>query len=433
MIRRNLLKLLALCPFLRFSPTLWAQSVSLREQITPGQRFRIQAKSDLSGSMVGRPEKPSDPVQKIRIQGDSLFDFEETILALDNSQKVVRTLRDYRKATMKRVLNQVQEEISLRPELKRLVLVRNKSREIAFSPDEPLHWSEVDLLQTEVFPCSLAGLLPNKDAMLQSTWQPDTTSMLELTDLETIREQQVQCKLESKGLVNNRSLARVTFAGKVLGIHEDGPNQQMLDGFLFFDTETMHISYMQLKGTSIMLGENGVEVGRMEGKFQLHREVLPAISVTAELLAATMPTPLNTRFLFEQPGMPFSFTYPRPWKVATAFKNQVALEHPEGASLLLARLDASGIPDVHAYKMQAREYFEKDRATIENETAISSVTENPEWNCFSWRVTQAQKREHIHYYFRAKPVPISLALRYSEDGSNFRSDAMRIALAVKTS
>ena len=67
-----------------------------------------------------------------------------------------------------------------------------------------------------------------------------------MTDLEKIEEGRVECKLEEITTIEKRRYARVSFAGTVRGVNEDGPNRQQLDGYFFFDMESNHLSYMSL-------------------------------------------------------------------------------------------------------------------------------------------------------------------------------------------
>ena len=419
----------SLCLYGAVTGAVLAQgSFSLREQTGVGQRFRILAKSELSGSMVSRPENPNEQVQKIQLRGESIFDFDETIIALNTSGEVIRTLRNYRTAWMKRDLNQSVQEIRLREKLRQLVMVRKEIREIAFSPEEPLLWEEVDLLQTEVFPSALTGMLSKGSSEMQAFWKPDPSSLLELTDLESISSQDVKCRFESRGLINNRSIARVSFQGSVAGMHEDGPNKQLLDGYLFFDMDSRHISFMQMKGTSILLGKNGEEVGRIEGRFTLHRDLLPATAVSAELVASTVPVPANTRFLFQNQGVPYSFLYPRAWKITNIQGAQVALEHPQGASLLVAGLDAK-VTDVHSYRKQAKDYFLNLKARVDEESPVQALSSN--WSTFGWQVANGQAREYYQYYFKTGPKPFSVALRWGNPKTDLREDARLIAMAIQ--
>src|SRR5262249_2301166 len=113
---------------------------------------------------------------------------------------------------------------------------------------------------------------PGRSVRTGERWTAARSAVQELTDMERIDEGQVECRFEQITTLSQRRHARIAFAGTVRGINEDGPNRQELDGYLFFDLESNHISYLSLKGISWPLEKAGKARGRAEGQFVLTRQ-----------------------------------------------------------------------------------------------------------------------------------------------------------------
>src|SRR5207244_288303 len=128
------------------------------------------------------------------------------------------------------------------------IVLRLKHKEVPFSPDGPLTWGEIDLVRTDVFTPALAGMFPQGSARPGERWAATNAAIEELTDMERIDEGRIECRLEEITTLSGRRHARVSFAGTVRGVNEDGPNRQQLDGYFYFDLESDHLSYLSLKG-----------------------------------------------------------------------------------------------------------------------------------------------------------------------------------------
>src|SRR5262249_1836770 len=136
-----------------------------------------------------------------------------------------------------------------------------------------LTWGEIDLVRTDVFTPALTGLLPDSAVSPGARWTAANAAIEELTDLERVEEGRVECRFEEITTLSGRRHARGSFAGTVRGVNEDGPNQQQLDGYIYFDLESNHLSYLSLKGIHSLLDKDGKEAGRIEGRFVLTRQV----------------------------------------------------------------------------------------------------------------------------------------------------------------
>lgn len=429
--RRNLLQGIGLNLFFWPLPIRAANNYRLSENFSIGNRFRIQTTSELSGSMLFTPN--NQPRKQIQIKGNSQIDFDETILALDSSNQVSISLRDYRKVELTRTLDGQKQETTLRPEVRKLALIRQGFKKIPFSLEAPLTWNELDLIRTEVFPCTLAGLFPLRSVGLNESWNAGLEAVQELTDLQLLESSQVSCKLDSVNLVNNRQTARISFFGKASGINEDGPNQQILDGYIFFNCETRHLSFLYLKGTIILKNKDGKDVGRIEGRYTLSREMLPAIQLDNKILVKYQPDAANTRLLFESPETAFSFHYPREWKVTSQSDFQATLDHSKEAGLLITKEKASKYTSNAKYRDEALVFIRQQQLRIESQSVIQSVSGTPGLEFFSWDVQIESRRMHLLYFiYRLGQNIFTFACRCpQENKASLRSDIINIVISLK--
>ena len=185
----------------------------------------------------------------LKVRGRGAQDYDERILDAGSADNPApRTLRFYRRVELERTVDDQLQESTLRPTVRRLVIIRNGHREVPFSPDGPMTWGEVHLISKDVFtPALAAALLPDRSVLPGDRWTAKPAAAQELTDLEQI-EGRLECRFSEITSLAGRRLARVTFVGTVRGVGEDGPSRQHLDGFYYFDLESSHLSYLSLRG-----------------------------------------------------------------------------------------------------------------------------------------------------------------------------------------
>ncbi len=429
--RRNLFQSIGLGLFA--SPLMASayQTHNLSETFSPGNRFRITSRTELSGTMqlISSPNS----TKQLLIKGSSQIEFDETILALDSSFKVQKSIRDYRKAELNRNLDGDAQQSTLRPELRKIVILRKDSKKIPFSKEGLLTWDELDLIRTDVFPCALLGLLPSRSVSLNENWIAAKDSIQELTDLDVLQSTEVSCKLDSVNLVNNRRTARISFLGKVAGLNEDGPNQQFLDGYLFFDCELRHLSFLYLKGTSILKNKEGKEVGKMEGRYTLTSEVLPAVSLDNKVVGQYEPESADLKLLLENNRTLFAFSYPREWKVASQSLMQATLDYSNQAGLLITRDNTRRYAFSNTYLKETSEFLQKQQAKIESHQPIQNVFGVIGLESFSWDVQIAGQRVHLLYFvYKKGDAVFTLACRIPLDNKvMLRNDIVSIASSLR--
>src|SRR5207302_5852533 len=118
--------------------------------------------------------------------GKSAIEYDERVLTADTDGQVQKTFRIYRRIDFQRKVGDRPQESTIRPSVRRLVVLRHENAEVPFSPDGPLTWGEIDLVRTDVFTPALLGLLSEKAVNLGDRWKASKAAIQELTDMERI-------------------------------------------------------------------------------------------------------------------------------------------------------------------------------------------------------------------------------------------------------
>jgi hypothetical protein len=353
---------------LLLAPMLSAQdAVRLEEAFVPGYRYHVSQRVDLSGTLTAPPEKGQTSPKPISIRGDSAIEYDERVLEVAPGNTLVRTIRHYERMNFNRTLGDVVQSATLRPAVRRLVLLREGSKKAPFSPDGPLTWDEIDQVRTDVSSPLLVGLLPDRPVRPGDTWQATLATVQELTDLGQVNEGRLICTFEKVVSNDGKRLARVGLSGTLRGSDQDGAAIHTLKGVFDFDLEAKCLTYLQLNGTQVMLRESR-EVGRIEGRFVLSRRPgveNPRLSDDALRGLTLVPNDENSRLLYEDPAVGLRLVYPRRWHIAgTRGSNQVALEAAGGALLLLTVEPLVRTPTSAQFLAESREYLQTQKARI---------------------------------------------------------------------
>jgi hypothetical protein len=409
------------------------EAIVLRENFGAGYQYHVSTRTDLAGSLNLPAEKNQTASKSLPVTGSSSIEYDERILAVDSDGKTQSTARIYRRIDFQRRVGERPQVNTIRPEVRRMVLQRQGSIKVPFSPDGPLTWGEIDLIRTDVFTPALTGLLPTKTIALNDHWSAAAIAIQELTDLERIEEGTVDCRLEQITILEKRRHARVAFAGTVRGVNEDGPNRQQLDGYFYFDLESNHLSYLFLKGVSFLLDRDGKPAGRVEGRFVLTRQApqrsreLDDAGLKGVVLA---PTAENTLLLYDNAETGLRFLYPRRWRVARVQGRQLALDEANGSGLLITLEPLASTPTGPQFLAEVRGWLQKQKARelrIDQPKRLAGAAHHLEQ--FSLEVViEGQRLGLVYFVSRQKDGGATLAARLlPQDLAGLTSDIDRIA------
>jgi hypothetical protein len=384
------------------------EPIRLQESFQPGYQYHVSSRVDLSGSLT-LPVDKKQGSQLLRISGSSAIEYDEKVLETERTAEVNKTVRIYRRVDFQRTVGDRPQESSIRPDVRRLVVLRHDHAEVPFSPDGPLAWNEIDLVRTDVFTPALQGLLPAQAVRIGDSWTASRAAVQELTDMEHLDRGQLDCRFEQMTTVAGRRYARIAFTGAVQGINEDGPNRQQLDGYLLFDIGSNHLSYLSLKGVSTLLDKGGKAQGNVEGRFVLTRQVRNCADLSdVALKGVTLePNEANTLLLFDNSDLGVRFVYPRRWHVAVAdaSRRQIALDAANGSGLLITVEAKAAAPTGDQFLAESRGWLEKQKARVLHQDRPRQLRPAPqELEQFALEVEIGGQRVLMDYYIARQPA-----------------------------
>ncbi len=420
------------------------EAIQLREVFPVGYQYHVSSRVELSGNLSLQPQREvaaerspnSSAPKSLTVTGTSAIDYDERILDAGTEGQVKKTIRIYRRIDFERKIGDRPQESTIRPIVRRMVVLRHRNVEVPFSPDGPLTWGEIDLVRTDVFTPALAGLLPDKAVRPGDRWAAAKTAIQELTDMERIDEGQVDCRFDQITTLAKRRHARISFSGTVRGLNEDGPNRQQLDGYILFDLDSQHVSYLSLKGISFLLDKDGNTQGRVEGRFVLTRQAhTRAKDLSEEALKGVKlePTEDNTLLLYDNPELGVQFLYPRRWHIAGVRGQQIALDEASGSGLLLTLEPPERVPTGAQFLAESRDYLQKQKAKVLRIDQPRRVQAAPrELEQFALEVEVTGQRVLMDYYVtRQSAGGATLAARLlPNDLAAVRKEVERIARSV---
>jgi hypothetical protein len=430
--------LIAVLSVVTACPVILADEVPVRlqEQFAAGYQYHVSVRVDLAGTLTPPSEKDKPSPKQLEVKGDSAIEYDERVLDVDGKGIVTKTARICRRVDFQRTVGDAKQEATIRPAVRRLILLRLNNQEVPFSPDGPLTWGEIDQVRTDVFTPALAGLLPDKAVSVGDKWTAAKTAIQELTDMERIDEGEVTCKFEEVTTIEKRRHARVTFAGAVRGPGEDGSGRHKLEGYLLLDLESNHISYVSLKGVHALLDKDGKEAGRVEGRFVLSRQAntrCKELSDEALKGVDTEPNAENTLLLYDNPDLGVKFVHPRRWKMMGVRGNQVSLDSADGSGGVLMTIEPlSRTPTGAQFLEESRGYLEKQKAKLKRIDRPAEVKGAAGLEHFAIEAEMGGQAFVMDYYtWKQRDGGVLIAARLAkEDAAALQKEVERIARSV---
>jgi hypothetical protein len=342
------------------------ESVRMTETLPVGTQYLVSCQVDINGSLTLPLEKGEMTPRTLPVSGGSRIDYGERVLTVNKLNQVKTTLRMYNRLEFNRKVGTEQQSGTVRPAVRRMVILRQNQIEVPFSPDGPMTWNELDLIRTDVFTPALAGLLPSGAVQVNQTWSAAAFSVQELTDLDQIEEGTLTCRMDQIGQIDGRRQAKASFLGDVRGVGEDGPTRHHLEGYFYFDLDANLISYLSMHGTRQLLDKSGKTVGKIEGSFTLTRRRENTKELADQALQGLKlePNEDNTLLLCDNTELGVRFVYPRRWRIAGVRGQQIALDENGGSGLLLTVDDLKNIPTAAQFLNESRAWLEKEKAKI---------------------------------------------------------------------
>lgn len=357
--------LLAVIPAV--GPLLAADPVLLVETFDDKNVCRVEVKSNISGK-VSVPVGEGKPAKAVELSGRHHYQYDERPLPSEDpaGKKLVRA---YRTFDFTRTIGGEEQTAAIRPAVRRMVVLRSdKGKKAPFSPDGPLTFGEIDAVKNDLFcPSLIAGLLPPKAVAAGAKWPATDAAVIDLTDLEKVDGGGLEVEFVGVIESNKKQYAKLTFAGTVKGVNEDGPSRQTLDGTAYFDLETKRVSYLKLNGVHELLDDKGQVTGKIEGAFTLTREASPKADEFTDAALKNVdlkPSDDNTLLLYDNPDLGVKFLHPRRWRVGVVQGKQFTLDEPQGGGALFTVTSAAKTPTAAAYQEEVKTFLAKQKAKL---------------------------------------------------------------------
>ena len=159
----------------------------------------------------------------------------------------------------------------------------------------------------------------------------------------------------------------IRITGTLTGVNEDGPNRQVLNGTLYFDLDSNHISYLSIRGEHHLLDKDGKTAGKVEGLFVMTRSLNPRsrdLTDDAVRRLSVEPNAENTTLLYDNREIGIRFLYPRRWHVTKVSGPQITLDEVKGSGLLLTVEPAAKIPTGKQYLAEALAYIQQQKGRV---------------------------------------------------------------------
>jgi hypothetical protein len=289
-----------------------AQSHNLSESPKPGECFRIEIVTTLSGHMqVTRDDK----LTTIPLSADNRHTFVEKVLAAENGAPR-KTARHY---SIAQSTSQVGAEKVVRTlgANRRLIVAQRSDALLCYSPAGPLTRAELDVTAEHFDTLQLTGILPDKEVSIGDTWKLSNTAAQALCLFEGLISQELTVSLKEV----KDGAAIIAVEGKASGIDA---------GALVNVTVTASARYDLLKRRLISL-EWKQHDKRDQGPASPASEVESVTTIKRELLeeapkeltkAALVSVPQEDdppgvlkQLLHRDAQGRYSFVYPREWHI----------------------------------------------------------------------------------------------------------------------
>lgn len=376
--------------------------IRLREQFPIDYQYHVSCRADLTGQLTVPAENEKDKPSTVDVRGTSAIEYDERVLENSLGDKPApRTIRLYRRTDLQRTIGGKPQESSIRPNVRRMVIMRSGHKEVPFSPDGPLTWHEIDLVRTDVFTPALAALLPDRPVSVGDRWPAGPAAVEELTDIDKVEDGGLECRFDEVTTLAGRRLARIRLTGTVRGVNEDGPNKQALDGYFYFDLGSNHLSYLSVSGTHFLLDKDGKTTGTIKGQFVLTRQLTPSPDLDDSTIRRLQlePNADNTQLLYDNPDLGIRFYYPRRWRVGQIRGRQITLDEPSGNGLMISIEPLKDTPTAAEYSTEVKSYLAKQKATVLTVDPPRILSNPPnELTEFGLDVEMDKQRVRLQYY-----------------------------------
>lgn len=368
------------------------QKMTLREKYLEGELYLVEASTEQTGLLdtVPDPKQPNLP-KRLSKTGRAKSQYVEKVLLIDRDQLASKTIRKYQVLEAEQKIGSDSTQARLRQQLQHMLLDRQGSQAVTFSPDAPMLIGELEQVRTDVFLPRLAGLLP-LDAVIQgNSWKASNPAVLELTDLQKIDSGFLTCTFAQ---IEPNDIALIKFDGRVTGTTPVGSNEQTIQGNYRFDLKTQRLVALKFEVTSVLMDRDRKRAGDITAIYQMTRRPAPELKIdtTGMTLEATEE---NTLLLVQEPRLGVEMVHSRRWVPRPVNDKSWIIDGPSGSGLTIQMESSNNIPPAESVRKQIEATLGR---TAQN---LKLLPDPPGWQDvqrLSWMGSQNGK-EYVFEYF----------------------------------
>lgn len=400
--------------------SLQAEGYKLKESSESNQTFQVIAQIRVTGKVI--TAQTGGQASSMKLDANATMKFDERRLpGSGRDAEAYRAIRQYEQAESNVDIHQKVTQIRIR-ESRKTVIAQGQREGIQFyTPEGPLRYSEIELLNTPGDSLALLPLLPVKEVTVGEEWECSGWVSQMLVGMEAVLKNEFNCKLES---VEN-SKARVSFSGRLEGATVGASSEIDISGHYIFDLEQnclTHAELVQKEKRSVGAVSPGMEI---EATVTVDRKPVGTPSKLNDQIVDQIPLePEPSNFLLEfQSPWKVRFLYDRNWHIFHQ-SDQFAVMRLLDKGSLVAQCNLSPISSVAPGNHTPDEVFQNDiRASLKEKlTSIDNAEQiKTDDGRYLYRVTASGTVNDLNlewvYYLCASPTgqQISFVFSYEKE------------------
>jgi hypothetical protein len=349
-------------------------TVALRSGRAPGAGDLVQAALEVGGDLKMVEE---GKVRRVKMNVEAKFVYHEKSLQVPAAAHApMRSVRHYDRAEGEIQSGDHPYNPSLRED-RRLIGVEVDRPEVTlFSPQGPLTFDELDLIDVLANSLVLDRLLPQKPVAVQSPWKHPDDVIAAMLGLDTITESDVRSVLT--GIDGGE--AKLEISGRVAGAERGVSTALELKGKYRFDLTAKRITWFGL------LVREDRSVGQVDTGFDVVARLVMKITpgrqsdhLTDAALAGfpLEPTPELTQLSYEPAGGTWLLAHDRRWHVVTEEASQAVMRLIDDGDKL-AQCNVALLPQAADAAQLTLEAFQENvvRALDENFASLARASQH---------------------------------------------------------
>ncbi|HMO35415.1 MAG TPA: hypothetical protein PKA06_05175, partial [Gemmatales bacterium] len=348
----------------------------------------------------------------------------ENLLSTDGKNLGTKTLRRYSPLEGTQKIGDETVQAGLRSSIRHIVFDRQTSQAVTFSPDGPLLLGELEQARSDVFLPRLSGLLPANPVKQGDFWKPELSAVQELTDLQEITRNDLECILHSV----EGDLAVVQFRGQVEGTTPTGSHLQTMQGSYQFQLRERRLKSIRLEVTSTLKSKEGKPAGNITATYELVRK--PASSQLEADGLVLEPTEENTLLLVQEPKFGLEMVHSRRWVPRLPTEKNWQIDGPSGSGITIQFENSSAVSSAQDMRKPI------ETTLIKAVPDLKALADPPGWPSverLAWQGTQNGKEYVFEYLlWKQKAAGAIIAARYFAPESELaRKDVERMIRSLK--